>query len=305
VISFRYHLVSIVAVFLALALGIVVGTTALNGPITTDLRKQVNSLKADRTTLATQVKTLQNQLGDANQFAKTYGSSLVADALTGQSVLLVGLPGAANNVEDGIATTIAAAGGKVVGRVQFTADYIDPSLGGSINTLATTLHPAGLSLPPTSNAGALGGALLAFVLLGQAQSTDQTDGLSAVLSGFASLHMVTVSGAITPATTVVVVGTGALARGDYGGAAEFSFVSALEQQGGHVVVAGDAPSATQGGIVALVRTQLKATVSTVDNADSAIGQVSTVLATAGVVQSQVGHYGTGAGAQALFPNPVK
>ena len=41
VISFRYHLVSIVAVFLALALGIVVGTTALNGPITKDLRNQV------------------------------------------------------------------------------------------------------------------------------------------------------------------------------------------------------------------------------------------------------------------------
>ena len=49
-ISFRYHLVSIIAVFLALALGIVVGTTALNGPITTDLRKQVNTLKSDRST---------------------------------------------------------------------------------------------------------------------------------------------------------------------------------------------------------------------------------------------------------------
>jgi len=44
VISFRYHVVSIIAVFLALALGIVVGTTALNGPITTDLRNKVDSL---------------------------------------------------------------------------------------------------------------------------------------------------------------------------------------------------------------------------------------------------------------------
>ena len=30
-IDFRYHIVSIIAVFLALAVGIVVGTTALNG----------------------------------------------------------------------------------------------------------------------------------------------------------------------------------------------------------------------------------------------------------------------------------
>ena len=45
-ISFRYHVVSIVAVFLALALGVVVGTTALNGPITTDLRNKVDTAKA-------------------------------------------------------------------------------------------------------------------------------------------------------------------------------------------------------------------------------------------------------------------
>ena len=43
-ISFRYHLVSIIAVFLALALGIVVGTTALNGPITKDLLERFRKL---------------------------------------------------------------------------------------------------------------------------------------------------------------------------------------------------------------------------------------------------------------------
>ncbi|MFN2523414.1 MAG: copper transporter, partial [Mycobacteriales bacterium] len=39
IIDFRYHLVSIIAVFLALALGIVVGTTALNGGIVDTLRR--------------------------------------------------------------------------------------------------------------------------------------------------------------------------------------------------------------------------------------------------------------------------
>jgi hypothetical protein len=45
----------------------------------------------------------------------------------------------------------------------------------------------------------------------------------------------------------------------------------------------------------------KTTVSTIDNADTAIGQVSTVLALADVLHSTVGHYGTGSGASALFP----
>ena len=32
-INFRYHVVSLTAVFLALAIGLVVGTAALNGPV--------------------------------------------------------------------------------------------------------------------------------------------------------------------------------------------------------------------------------------------------------------------------------
>lgn len=302
-ISFRYHLVSLIAVFLALALGIVVGTTALNGPITTDLRKQVNSLKTDRTALAQQVKTLQGQIGDAEQFASTYGAQLVAGALAGQDVLIVGLPGAGASVQDSIARQVSAAGGKVTGRLQLTPDYVDQRRGADIASLATgAVHPIGWTAPETSDAGQLGGSLLAFVLLGNGQPTD----LSQVLGGFSELHMVSLNGTVAPAKNVVVVGTGTLPNGDYAAQAELAFVSWLQQKGGHVLVAGDAASATHAGIVAGVRgpSGPKATVSTVDNADTAMGQVSSVLATADVAKSVVGHYGTGSGADALFPTPT-
>lgn len=302
-ISFRYHLVSLIGVFLALALGIVVGTTALNGPITTDLRKQVNTLKADRNTLAQQVKTLQGQIGDAEQFASIYGAQLVAGALNGQSVLLVALPGAGASVQDSIARQIATAGGRVSGRVQLTPDYVDQRRGSDITSLATgAVHPIAWTAPETSDAGQLGGSLLAFVLTGKGQQTD----LSQVLGGFSELHMVSLSGAITPSRTVVVVGTGALPNGDYGAQAELAFVSWLQQDGAHVLVAGDAASATHAGIVAGVRgpSGPKATVSTVDNADTAMGQVTSVLALADATKSVVGHYGTGSGADALFPTPT-
>lgn len=301
-ISFRYHLVSLVAVFLALALGIVVGTTALNGPITTDLRKQVNTLKGDRSTLAKQVKDLQGQVGDAEQFAGTYGAQLVSGALTGQSVVMVALPGAGASVQDSIARQIQAAGGKVGGRLQLTQDYVDPRRGSDITSLATgPVHPIAWTAPETSDPGQLGGSLLSFVLLGKGQPTD----LSQVLGGFSGLHMVTVSGTVTPAKSVVVVGTGAPAD-DYGAKAEFALVSALQQGGGKVVVAGDTASDTGNGIVAQVRgpNGAKATVSTVDNADTAMGQVTSVLAVADIAKDQVGHYGTGQGADALFPSPT-
>ncbi len=46
-INFRYHVVSLTAVFLALAIGLVVGTAALNGPVADSLNNTVNSLRKD------------------------------------------------------------------------------------------------------------------------------------------------------------------------------------------------------------------------------------------------------------------
>lgn len=302
-ISFRYHIVSLVAVFLALAVGIVVGTTALSGPITTDLRSQVNSLKADRGELSTQVKQLQSQLDDAGQFAASFGPQLVAGTLKGSNVLVITMPGASSGMADGIASQLSAAGAQITGRLQLSQDYVDPAGAASISALATntSARPLGLSLPVTSDARQLGAALLSYVLLGKGQPTD----LPQVLSGFSALHMITSDPkGIEPATNVVVVANGSLPKGGYAGEAELDLVSALQSRGGKVVVAGDGGTATGDGVVALVRSGSdKATVSTVDNADTAAGQVSTVLALAGAAQSRIGHYGTAPGADALFPSP--
>jgi hypothetical protein len=304
VISFRYHLVSLVAVFLALALGIVVGTTALNGPITTDLRKQVNSLRSDRTTLANQVKALQAEVDNNEQFAATYGAQLVANSLTKQSVVIVGLPGAGASIQDSLAQQITAAGGTVSGRVQLTSDYIDPRRGTDITSLATgPAHPRGLQLPTSNDPGTLGGALLAYVLTGKGEATD----VRQVLGGFSQLHMLTGSPTVTPAKNIVVVGTGALLANGYPANAELAFVGALANAGGSVLVAGDTPSATSHGIVALVRNSgsNRSSVSTVDNSDTALGQVTAVLALSELIKSgTVGQYGTVDGADALFPTPV-
>ncbi|HZC73029.1 MAG TPA: copper transporter [Jatrophihabitans sp.] len=304
-ISFRYHLVSIVAVFLALALGIVVGTTALNGPITKDLRNQLHDTEQERDALNAQVKALQGQVDDAGKFATTYGAQLVADSLAGKTVLVVELPGTTSEMQDGLSEQLSAAGAKVGGRVTITNAYLDPSRGTGIISLATgPSRPVGWTAPETSNADQLGGSLLAYVLLGEGQDTD----LTTVLGGFAGLHMVTSDREdITPSTTVVVLAHGAMAARDYAGGAEESLVSQLAAGGGHVVVAGDRSSASSAGLISLVRASKtdRAAVSTVDNADTPFGQVSTVLALAAATDGQIGHYGTEQNADALFPAPSK
>jgi copper transport outer membrane protein MctB len=305
VISFRYHIVSLVAVFLALALGIVVGTTALNGPVTSDLRHQVNDLKKDRSELADQVKALQGQVDTAGQFATTFGAQLVAGTLKDQKVLIIALPGAATGMQDGIATELTAAGAKITGRLELAASFADPAQSDSIQSLATgPSHPLGLTLPEnTSDARVLGAALLAFVLTGHGESTD----LKTVLTGFSGLHMISSDPqGIEPAQTVVVIGNGSLPKNAYAGEAGLDLVAQLSASGGKVVVAGDTGSAQGNGIVAEVRGGApKSTVSTIDNANSAFGQVSTVLAVAATQDSQVGHYGTAKGADAIFPTLAK
>ena len=47
-IDFRYHLVSLVSVFLALAVGIVLGAGPLNEPIARGLSQSVQQLRQDR-----------------------------------------------------------------------------------------------------------------------------------------------------------------------------------------------------------------------------------------------------------------
>jgi hypothetical protein len=306
VISFRYHLVSLVAVFLALALGIVVGTTALNGPITKDLRHQVDAAKSQRDAYARQVKVLHSELSNAGQFAATYGSQLVTGTLSGKTVLLVELPGATSGMQDGIDTLLTAAGAKIGGRISVTSEYLDPSRGGGITSLATgPAHPIGLTLPETSNAADLGGALLAYVLLGKGQQTD----LSQVLGGFSELHMITVAGSsgVTPGTAVVVLAPGSQPANSYRSNAELALVDALAHAGGHVVVAGNSSAATAGGLVAAVRETgaSRGIVATVDDANDSLGQVSTVLALSAAIKGQVGQYGTEQGADALFPPPPR
>jgi len=301
VISFRYHIVSIVAVFLALALGIVVGTTALNGPVTTDLRNQVKSLKSDRGDLSGQVQSLQTQVDNAGQFASTFGSALVAGRLKDQKVLMVALPGASSGLQDSVAAALSAAGASLTGRLQLASDYVDQSAANGLNAFLTGgVLPAGATYPQgTDDARILGAYLLAYVLLGKGQQTD----LQTVLTGFAGLHMITSDPkAIEPSTTVVLVATGTQGKDSYAGRAGLDLATALQTNGAHVIVAGDAGSATEGGVVALVRGGgAHSSVSTVDDADTAFGPASVVLTVEGALNSQIGHYGTAQGADALFP----
>ena len=93
-IDFRYHLVSIVAVFLALAIGIVLGSTELQGDTIDALRSSSNLLKTELNASNAQRDSYKQQLNADQQFLQAPGveQRLLANDLMGMRIVLVTEP---------------------------------------------------------------------------------------------------------------------------------------------------------------------------------------------------------------------
>ena len=103
-IDFRYHLVSIVAVFLALAIGIVVGAQAL-APAATNALNQASANEAKQIrSLYAHNSQLKAQIAAEEAFAQAAEPSLLRGLLDGQHVVLVLAPGTDGSTVDGITT---------------------------------------------------------------------------------------------------------------------------------------------------------------------------------------------------------
>jgi len=312
VIDFRYHLVSLIAVFLAVALGIVIGTTALNEPILADIKNQVSALETDKRSLEDRTQSLQAQLDTSDAFDEAVAPALVDGALAGKSVLLVVTnEGVAPETVDQLTSLIGDAGGTVSGTLTLKPEYSDPSSAAGLQSYVTGSGlPAGVELPPVDDAGQLVASLLAQVLMIPPDGTTPGGAdVSSVMAGLSALDVLTPEGdAIAPADYAVVLTAGAFSGEDAaernGTVAEL--VSALDAAGSGAVVAGDAESTAENGLVGVIRADptLSAAVSTVDNSATAAGRISTVLALGREADGTSGKYGTGEDTQPVPPVPA-
>ena len=103
-ISFRYHLVTIVAVFLALGLGLLAGTTVLKPILVRSLQKRTNSLEQQNRSLDLQLSQ-QRGVGDETL------PYLVSGRLGGDQVVLVTTDGADPSMVGEAKTAVKLSGG--------------------------------------------------------------------------------------------------------------------------------------------------------------------------------------------------
>lgn len=92
-IDFRYHIVSLISVFLALAVGIILGAGPLQGAIGDQLTGQVEQLRTERNELRDQLDEANVTLGNDSRYIEAAGPQLVAGSLQDRRVAVVDLTG--------------------------------------------------------------------------------------------------------------------------------------------------------------------------------------------------------------------
>jgi outer membrane murein-binding lipoprotein Lpp len=300
VISLRYHVVSIAAVFLALAVGVLLGTSGVSDRLLSavstqrdDLGDQVARLTAERADLTAQQRA-------ADEFATRVGPAAVRGLLPGQTVALV-VAGADAQDRDAVAGLIQQAGATLTGRLELTDAIGDPARADQLRELTSQLLPAGAQLPAASDTGSLVGGLLGGVLVakdGKAQISG--DDAASVLTGLTDAGFVRPGDAPAAANLVLVLTGGALTGVDAADAAAVyaRLAAQLDRAGAGAVLAGRSGSAEATGAVGVARAdpQVAASLSTVDDVQGGSGRVAAVLALREQLDGRAGRYGSGAGA---------
>ena len=123
-ISLRYHIVSLVAVFLALALGIVVGSTVLQEGTVSVLRATSERVRKESDENSRRNVELAKQNGDLQRFGASVLPQLVQDRLKGRSVVLVDTDKVDSGLRDGVRKVLEDAGAEVDGQITFADDRL-------------------------------------------------------------------------------------------------------------------------------------------------------------------------------------
>lgn len=307
-INFRYHIVSLMAVFLALAVGIAVGVSlgpSVDGGLlqqATQDRKQVTELRAEL--------DRRNALDDYRQTYETeVGTLATAGELNGVRVALVLMPDAPAAVGQALTVAVSGAGGSVVREMRVSDEVFDPDRVAEVDqALEAQVGPVGLT-EDMSSATKVGKALAysytdtrvvdrdaMAVSVGRALTSGGLINTTGDTAAKAQLVIVVTAEAATPAPSTDQL------------TAHLDLDLALKNSVG-VVLAGPNSTGVQGTDVLQARTEAAATdrLSTVDVADLSSGVTTTIFAGhEQLLGRDAGHYGALARADAVLPElPVR
>jgi hypothetical protein len=312
-IDFRYHLVSIVAIFLALAVGLVLGSTVLRPYALKGLERVSKGEQHEISVLLQTRDQLQRQAAADNQFAGANAGQLLHQLLEGQQVALIVAPGAPGSVTSGITQAIGLAGAKVTGTLQLQSTLFDISPTGRerLAQLAEHLAPPGLTLAGSAQAQAselIANSIMTKDNPGQPVAGQPDSTSSAALDGLVQGGFLTIASGqpAVRATLAVVIIPAAPPVSDSNEESQalVTLAQQLDIAGLGTVVAGSITGSGPGSAIDVMRQGGRGGhLSSVDDADYEIGQITVVDALVGRMHGKSGSYGVLATAGQAAPSP--
>lgn len=121
-IDFRYHIVSIVAVFLALGLGVIVGTTVLDRVTVDALQGRLDDLQGRIDQHRQNISELDEERDRANDLVQQLAPQVTENVLSGMQVVFVTGQDAAD-WHDRVREAVSEAGGVDAGSISLTARW--------------------------------------------------------------------------------------------------------------------------------------------------------------------------------------
>ena len=308
-INFRFHVVSLIAIFLALALGVVIGAGVIDRGVVNTLNDRLDSVEAK----SDRIKSENDALTDENSKLSGAIEDLEPFAVDGRLVGETSAVLAVRGVDEGkvkATTTAEQTAGATVPGILWIEDKWNLADTGAVKDLQDALgvtiknkaalrtegwRQLGVRLATAPSEVGTDDVLAALVDAGflSYESTGGSDSLSAFPGREASMTLITGTNAKVASDVIVVPVANGLE------AASLPLVVADQW-----VDSADGPS--RGDALQPLRDgNLGRSVSTVDDLDQPMGPTTVVLALADLLRTPpvVGHYGYGPGTQPL-PSPV-
>ncbi|MFN8225712.1 MAG: copper transporter [Mycobacterium sp.] len=308
-ISLRQHAISLAAVFLALAVGVVLGSGVLSDTLLSGLRDQKKDLQGQIAQLTDDKNMLNEKLSAADDFNTQMSGRIVRDALAGKSVVLLRTPDANDDDLEAIGRVLGQSGAATTGTISLTQEFVDANSAEKLRSVVnSSILPAGTRLNTTLvDQGSQAGDLLGIALLSDrnpdAPKVDDAQ-RETVLTALRDTGFLTYTPEkFGPADAALIVTGGALGE-DAGnqGASVARLAAAMAPRGAGTLLAGRDGAATGTAALAVLRADpsLAAAVSTVDDIGAESGRITAVLALQSLISgAHSGQYGIGQGATAV------
>jgi hypothetical protein len=305
-INFRYHIVSLMAIFLALAVGITLGVTLVSDEANKGLAAQAEQ---DREQVQLYRQQLEQQRA-LNNYRDSYeqllGGAVTAGMLSGVSVAVIAMPDAPRATVREIEQSIGESGGTLTSRAEVGADVFDPT---QADAVRDAIDEFSNQYDSEATLSTQVGTVLARSLL-SAQG-GMVDPLGLDIGDALGQRLVRIDRQSDQAAELAVIVSAPaadppLVAEELGQHVEFAL--ALYQRSGALVLAGPNSAGIDGTDVATARSDPagREQLSTVDVADLPSGISTVVMAGREQLNGGQGHYGYANSSDAPAPElPIR